>query len=97
MRTRPCGGIPADLIFCFFLIKQKEDTQNMNMYMIFTYNTFLRSSHLPNYISELANHDNASEHRPVKHDNDIWLSKQYAHLNNLYYEHYSCNADMEQK
>ena len=28
MRTRRCGGIPADLIFCFFLIKQKENKKN---------------------------------------------------------------------
>jgi len=28
MRTRLCGGISADLIFCFFLIKQKENKKN---------------------------------------------------------------------
>ena len=37
----------------------------------------LISSHSPNYISELANRDNASVHRLVIHDNDIWLFKQY--------------------
>jgi hypothetical protein len=30
MQARPCGGISADLIFCFFLIKQKEEEKNMN-------------------------------------------------------------------
>jgi RHS repeat-associated protein len=30
VRTRLCGGISADLIFCFFLIKQKEEEENMN-------------------------------------------------------------------
>ena len=28
MQTRLCGGLPADLIFCFFLIKQKENKKN---------------------------------------------------------------------
>jgi len=28
MQTRQCGGIPADLIFCFFLIKKKEKEKN---------------------------------------------------------------------
>ena len=42
--------------------------------------------HSLNYKSELANRDNASEHRLVIHDNDIWLSKQYGRLNDLYYE-----------
>jgi len=49
----------------------------------------LKSSHSLNYKSELANHDNVFEHRLVIHDTDIWLSKQYAHLNNLYYVNYS--------
>jgi RHS repeat-associated protein len=30
VRTWSCGGISADLIFCFFLIKQKEEEENMN-------------------------------------------------------------------
>ena len=50
----------------------------------------LKSSHSLNYKSELANRDNASEHRLAIHDTDIWLSKQYVHLNNLYYESCSC-------
>jgi hypothetical protein len=25
VRTSSCGGIPADLTFCFFLVKQKEE------------------------------------------------------------------------
>jgi len=27
MRTRLCGGIPADLSFCYFLIKQKVEEE----------------------------------------------------------------------
>ena len=48
----------------------------------------LISSHSPNYKSELANRDNASEHRLAIHGNDISLSKQYGHLNGLYYVNY---------
>ena len=28
MRTRSCGGIPAALTFCYFLVKQKVENQN---------------------------------------------------------------------
>jgi len=30
MRTRLCGGLPADLSFCYFLVKQKVEKENMN-------------------------------------------------------------------
>ena len=29
MRTRLCGGIPADLTFCYFLVKQKVEKKNI--------------------------------------------------------------------
>jgi hypothetical protein len=49
----------------------------------------LKSSHSLNYKFELANRDNVSEHRLAIHDTDIWLSKQYVRLNDLYYENCS--------
>ncbi len=44
-----------------------------------------KSSHFLNCTLELSSLDNVSEHRLAKHDNDISLSKQYAHLNDLHY------------
>lgn len=37
---------------------------------------------------ELLSHDSGIEYHPLKHDNDIWLSKQYEHSSYLQYENY---------
>jgi hypothetical protein len=71
------------------LCSRREDTQHEYEHGLCSQH-LLKYSHSLNYKSELANHDSVSAHHLAKHDTDIWLSKQYVHLNDLYYVNYSC-------